>query len=113
MCFTTRNFKLKYLNNQIKYLHSKLCLYFIFFKNLFFKLKNFKNSKYIFRKHAISEDKIEELANVANLSKRINLVNNDDEALNDSFSNEFSDYFPQLIWVLRDFSLDKGDKTPK
>src|SRR5690606_6787860 len=26
---------------------------------------------------------------------------------------ENSDYFPQLIWVLRDFSLDKGDKSPK
>jgi hypothetical protein len=63
----------------------------------------------LFSKHAISEDKIEELANVANLSKRINLMNNSDE----NSSVDFSDYYPQLIWVLRDFSLDKGEKTPK
>ncbi len=52
---------------------------------------------------------------MANLSKRINLVNNaeNEEAGSDSFSGDFSNYFPQLIWVLRDFSLDKGDKTPK
>jgi hypothetical protein len=55
------------------------------------------------------------LANVANLSKRINLVNpSDDSNANESSAEgEFSDYFPQLIWVLRDFSLDKGDKTAK
>jgi hypothetical protein len=54
------------------------------------------------------------LANVANLSKRINLINNkEEEAISDSFSGDFADYFPQLIWVLRDFSLDKGEKTPK
>lgn len=56
-------------------------------------------------KHAISEDKIEELSTVANLTKRINVLQDEDANL--------SDYFPNLIWVLRDFSLDKGDKTPK
>ncbi len=73
------------------------------------KLNNVKISK-----HAISEDKIEELANVANLSKRINLLNNNEET-NDSsmICGDFSEYFPQLIWVLRDFTLDKGDKSPK
>jgi len=56
------------------------------------------------------------LANVANLSKRINLVNNSEDSNEDSQSvgvGEFSDYFPQLIWVLRDFSLDTGDKSAK
>jgi len=54
------------------------------------------------------------LANVANLTKRINLINNtEEESIRDSFSGDFSDYFPQLIWVLRDFSLDKGDKSPR
>jgi hypothetical protein len=58
-------------------------------------------------KHAISEDKIEELSNVANLTKRINLQG-------DSSSNlDASIYFPDLIWILRDFSLDKGDLSPK
>ncbi len=43
---------------------------------------------------------------MANLTKRINILNNDENI-------DTSDYFPQLIWVLRDFSLDKGDMTPK
>jgi hypothetical protein len=56
------------------------------------------------------------LANVANLSKRINLVNASEEANEDSLSTgtgDFSDYFPHLIWVLRDFSLDMGNNSPK
>ncbi len=54
------------------------------------------------------------MANVANLTKRINLINNSEEdSVRDSFSGDYSEYFPQLIWVLRDFSLDKGDKSPK
>jgi hypothetical protein len=70
-------------------------------------------------KHAISEDKIEELSTVANLSKRINFQNLSDEEVSSNDINDIdpsnmsSDYFPQLIWVLRDFSLDKGDLTPK
>lgn len=57
------------------------------------------------------------MANVANLSKRINLVNVSDDPNEEDTENanigEFSDYFPQLIWVLRDFSLDTGDKSAK
>jgi hypothetical protein len=40
------------------------------------------------------------------LTKRINILNNDENV-------DCSDYFPQLVWVLRDFSLDKGDMSPK
>jgi hypothetical protein len=61
-------------------------------------------------KHAISEDKIEELATVANLSKRISLQT---EETGDHSSQDSSEFFPELVWVLRDFSLDKGDRTPK
>ena len=60
-------------------------------------------------KHAISEDKIEELSNAANLSKRINISK-------DKIKNmqlDFGDFFPDLIWVLRDFSLDRGRLSPK
>ena len=55
-------------------------------------------------KHAISEDKIEELSNAANLSKRINISK--DNKKNKQL--DFGDFFPDLIWVLRDFSLDRG-----
>ena len=68
-------------------------------------------------KHAISEDKIEELSTVANLTKRINFQNLSEENTNsegdENNISSSSDYFPQLIWVLRDFSLDKGDLSPK
>lgn len=68
-------------------------------------------------KHAISEDKIEELSTVANLTKRINFQNFSEENTNsegdENNISSSSDYFPQLIWVLRDFSLDKGDLSPK
>ena len=60
-------------------------------------------------KHAISEDKIEELSNVANLTKRINISKDDKKNL----GLEFSDFFPELIWVLRDFSLDRGEMSAK
>ena len=47
---------------------------------------------------------------MANLSKRINLFHPNEESFqNDSISSEFSDYLPKLIWILRDFTLDKGD----
>lgn len=46
---------------------------------------------------------------MANLTKRINIQNTNEE----NQIQDFSEYFPQLIWVLRDFSLDKGDITPK
>ena len=58
-------------------------------------------------KYAISEDKIEELSNAANLSKRINISKDKNNNL------DFGDFFPDLIWVLRDFSLDRGNLTPK
>src|SRR5690606_12891292 len=61
-------------------------------------------------KHAISEDKIEELSTVANLTKRINI--NNEDTLSRAGVN-YADYFPELIWVLRDFSLDKGNATAK
>lgn len=74
-------------------------------------------------KHAISEDKIEELANVANLTKRINIQNLDEQNTTNTMANtnaniptssfDTSEYFPQLIWVLRDFSLDRGNMSPK
>ena len=60
-------------------------------------------------KHAISEDKIEELSNAANLSKRINISN--DKKKNKQL--DFGDFFPDLIWVLRDFSLDRGKLSAK
>jgi len=60
-------------------------------------------------KYAISEDKIEELSNVANLSKRINISKDQKENL----KLDYGDFFPELIWVLRDFSLDKGNLTAK
>ena len=60
-------------------------------------------------KHAISEDKIEELSNVANLSKRINISKDKKK----NMQLDFGDFFPDLIWVLRDFSLDRGKLSPK
>ena len=60
-------------------------------------------------KHAISEDKIEELSNVANLSKRINISKDKKQ----NMQLDFGDFFPDLIWVLRDFSLDRGKLSPK
>lgn len=80
-------------------------------------------------KHSISEDKIEELANVANLTNRIKLYENtketeksreekknqpksnkksDEEEFDSLISNssELTDCFPKLIWAVRDFSLD-------
>ena len=60
-------------------------------------------------KHAISEDKIEELSNVANLTKRINISKDNKNNL----GLDFSDFFPELIWVLRDFSLDRGSLSSK
>ena len=60
-------------------------------------------------KHAISEDKIEELSNVANLSKRINISKDKKK----NMQLDFGDFFPDLIWVLRDFSLDRGRLSPK
>jgi hypothetical protein len=41
------------------------------------------------------------------LTKRINIHNTDESG------DDISDYFPQLVWVLRDFSLDKGNTTQK
>ena len=80
----------------------------------------------LFRKHAISEDKIEELASVANLSKRINILylscliifrkaqdpNQTKLAVKNNV-DEIGMFFPKLVWVLRDFSLDIQDMTPK
>ena len=60
-------------------------------------------------KHAISEDKIEELSNAANLSKRINISKDKKK----NIQLDFGDFFPDLIWVLRDFSLDRGRLSPK
>ena len=60
-------------------------------------------------KHAISEDKIEELSNVANLSKRINISKD----MKENLKLDYADFFPELIWVLRDFSLDKGNLSAK
>ncbi len=60
-------------------------------------------------KHAISEDKIEELSNAANLSKRINISKDKKK----NMQLDFGDFFPDLIWVLRDFSLDRGKLSPK
>ena len=60
-------------------------------------------------KHAISEDKIEELSNAANLSKRINISKDKKK----NMQLDFGDFFPDLIWVLRDFSLDRGRLSPK
>ena len=60
-------------------------------------------------KHAISEDKIEELSNAANLTKRINIAKDDKK----SIGLDYADFFPELIWVLRDFSLDRGDLSSK
>ena len=60
-------------------------------------------------KHAISEDKIEELSNAANLSKRINISKDK----NKNMQLDFGDFFPDLIWVLRDFSLDRGKLSAK
>lgn len=79
-------------------------------------------------KHSISEDKIEELANVANLSNRIKLsesknnkdvdsnnteiisisnFNNENNSINNTNTevSELTDSFPKLIWVVRDFGL--------
>ena len=60
-------------------------------------------------KHAISEDKIEELSNAANLSKRINISKDKKK----NMQLDFGDFFPDLIWVLRDFSLDRGKLSAK
>ena len=60
-------------------------------------------------KHAISEDKIEEISNAANLSKRINISKDTKK----NMQLDFGDFFPDLIWVLRDFSLDRGRLSPK
>ena len=60
-------------------------------------------------KHAISEDKIEELSNAANLSKRINISKEKKK----NMQLDFGDFFPDLIWVLRDFSLDRGKLSAK
>ena len=60
-------------------------------------------------KHAISEDKIEELSNAANLSKRINISKDKKKNL----QVDLGDFFPDLIWVLRDFSLDRGKLSAK
>lgn len=63
-------------------------------------------------KHAINEEKIEELANVANLSNRIKFkaINNDQSQIDNNSSNNEKEriisFFPKLIWILRDFSLD-------
>ena len=57
-------------------------------------------------KHSITEDKIEELSNVANLTNRIKFSNTSEE------TNSLTDCFPKLIWVLRDFSLDLKSSTP-
>ena len=47
---------------------------------------------------------------MANLTKRININNHNAE---NSGRFEASEYYPQLIWVLRDFSLDKGNMSPQ
>ena len=60
-------------------------------------------------KHAISEDKIEELSNAANLSKRINISKDKKK----NMQVDLGDFFPDLIWVLRDFSLDRGKLSAK
>ena len=60
-------------------------------------------------KYAINEERIEELSNAANLSKRINISKDKKENLR----RDFGDYFPDLVWVLRDFSLDKGNMSAK
>ena len=60
-------------------------------------------------KYAISEDKIEELSNAANLSKRINISKDKKQ----NMQLDIGDFFPDLIWVLRDFSLDRGKLSSK
>ena len=60
-------------------------------------------------KHSISEDKIEELANVLNLSKRIKLNTNNKEGEESKVYSDLTDSFPKLIWLLRDFSLDMNN----
>ena len=56
---------------------------------------------------AIDERAIENLSFVANISKHINLNQNGQ-------ANEIQKYFPNLIWVVRDFALElmSKDKTP-
>ena len=44
----------------------------------------------------LSEDKIEELSNAANLTKRINIAKDDKK----SIGLDYADFFPELIWVL-------------
>jgi len=52
------------------------------------------------------------LANVANLAKRINILKKE-ETVTDEVPANFGEYFPNLVWVLRDFTLDTKNLTPK
>jgi hypothetical protein len=59
---------------------------------------------------AIDESAINSLSFIANLSKHINLNPNSKEK-----ESDISKYFPNLIWSIRDFSLElvnKEDRTP-
>ena len=40
------------------------------------------------------------------------ILNNISNSKNDDIKN-YADYFPHFLWVLRDFSLELNDDTPK
>ena len=60
----------------------------------------------------MNEDTIEELATIADLKKRINILKQEKEGLISTRSTTMdvktlTDYYPHFIWVLRDFSHEK------
>ena len=57
---------------------------------------------------AIDETAINSLSFVLNLSKTIKIKNNNSN--NDENESELAQYFPTLLWLLRDFSLKLEDK---
>lgn len=56
----------------------------------------------------ITENSIEDLSVVVNLTKLINV-----KATENENGNDFNKYFPSFLWVLRDFALDLQKKPPR
>ena len=56
----------------------------------------------------ISENALEDLSSVSNLTQFIHIKKTENEK-----GLEFNKYFPSLIWILRDFSLDLQKKLPR
>lgn len=59
----------------------------------------------------IDENSINTLSFIINLSKFLKISNNDNSSMNNSKNLE--EYFPKLLWILRDFSLRLVDKNEK